>query len=337
MSNPTPSGPPRRPAFATPASQPPFWRSKEFTRFAAFALVALGVAAAFLYTKRPALQHLPAPSAATVATEPAPAATSVLTPEQVAEREAFLATAFEGALRDQSDAAPLADTTGSRKLLEQVARFDAADFSARTTRRLDYAAAIADPAAWRGQYVRLTGILGEFWAEKLARPVLGRDSIWRGQILTEDPTIHEGDALTQPILLEFAERPAPDLTLRDLKMRAVELEGVVYRTVTLESEYENKLGKTVQATWVVPWIFVRNLRFVDEGRSPTRTFLDENPVLILGVLAFVIFGGRLLVWWVQSRRPVQRRPATPSGIRTMFEQKLREKGLPPPPHSPPKP
>lgn len=328
MPTPEPNGAPRRAAFLEAPEPTPFWRSAEFARFSLLAFVALGLAGAFLYFQR-AQERIATPPA-TASANPALPATATLTPEQRAEREAFLASAFEGALRDQADGARLQDTTGSRKLLEQISKFDAADFTARTQRTLEYAPVLADPDAWRGQFVRVSGVLGEIWAEKLARPVVGRESIWRGQLLS-------GEEFSEPTLLEFVDRPFPALTLHDLRHRAVEVEGVFYRTGTFDSEYVNGKGETVEATWTVPWVFVRNVRLIDEGQSPSHTFLNDHPMLVLGVLAFVIFGTRLLISWFQSRRRRQRRPQAQPSIRAMFDQKIREKGLPPAPPSPPKP
>lgn len=330
MPGPHPSGIPDRPVFRSARSDPPFWRSPEFTRFAMIALIALGGAAAFLYSQRIPDRGAATPSDGAATRGPSLPATASLTPEQKAEREAYLATAFEGALRDQDDGAPLQDTTGYRKLLEHIAKYDAEDFSARTQRPYDHAAAVADPAAWRGQFVRVSGLLGEIWAEKLSRPVAGRENSWRAQI-------GSGDEFSDQAILEFIDRPFPEATLKDLRWSAVEVEGIFYRSASFDSEFVDGKGRTIEATWTVPWIFVRNIRLLDGSASPTRTFLNDHPMLILGVLAFVIFGGRLLVSWVQSRRRVQRRPKAQPGIREMFEQKLREKGLPPAPPSPPKP
>jgi hypothetical protein len=326
MPTPASRGDVRRPTFLQPQGQTPFWRSPEFLRFAAIALVALGGAAAFLFSQG-AVTPKSVPTPADPAQAPLPATVS-LTPEQRAERDAFLSAAFEGALRDQADGEPLQDTTGSRKLLQQIANFDADEFRSRTTRNLDYAAATTDPEAWRGQFVRLYGILGEVWAEKLDQPVAGREATWRAQLLT-------GDNFSEPNLLEFIDRPLPEMSLRDQRLRAVEVEGVFYRSGSFESVYQNGKDQTVEATWTLPWVFVRNLRLIDEGTDDRHTFLNDYPKVILAVLALVIFGGRLLFSWIQGRRRVQRRPKPPSDIRTMFEQKLREKGLPPAPPSPP--
>ena len=101
MSTQEPPRVPRRPAFLEPATPTPFWRAPELARFALLAFVALGVAAAFLYFKRATEEIAAVPPP--VAAEPELPATATLTPEQTAAREAYLATAFEGALRDQAE------------------------------------------------------------------------------------------------------------------------------------------------------------------------------------------------------------------------------------------
>ncbi len=340
MTPPTPSESPRRPAFQSAREEPPFWRSPEFTRFALFALVALGGAAVFLYTQRAketiyversdgtAAEVASAANAANAANAPE-SATVPVSPEELAARETFLSTAFEGALRDQVEGAEFQDSTGYRKLLEQVEKFDPADFSARVKRNFAPAAALADPAGWRGEFVRTAGILGDIEPQRLGRQVSGRKDAWRAQL-------GSGEEFNDRIILEFLDRPFPELSLEDLYWRPIEIEGVFYRHGTYVSDVQNSKGQTLEVTWTLPWIFVRNVRLLDESVTPTRTFLNEHPMWILAVLAFVIFGGRLLISWVQSRRRGKRRPAAPSSIRVMFEQKLREKGLPPAPPSPPK-
>lgn len=341
MTPPAPSESPRRPAFQSAREEPPFWRSPEFTRFAALALVALGGAAAFLYTQR-AKDTLHGENGAATAAEVASAANAAnaantaepipvaLSPEEKAARDTYLSTAFEGALRDQDEGAEFQDSTGYRKLLEQVEKFDPADFKSRVQRNFVPAAALADPGAWRGEFVRTAGILGDIEPLRLGRPVSGRKDAWRAQL-------GSGEEFNDRIILEFLDRPFPELSLKELYWRPIEIEGVFYRHGTYVSDVKNSKGQTLEVTWTLPWIFVRNVRLLDESATPTRTFLNEHPMWILAVLAFVIFGGRLLISWVQSRRRGKRRPAAPSSIRVMFEQKLREKGLPPAPPSPPKP
>jgi hypothetical protein len=240
MSNPDPTPHRPRPGFLTPREEPPFWRSPEFLRFGALALVALGGAGLFLWSKQAQSQlyEAPAGTGTPAAEDPAQVAaraalvrpTDTLTPEQQAEREAFLATPFE----------------------------------------------------------------------------------------------REG------------------ASLEALRKLPVEIEGVYYRTATFDSEYTDAQGRRVEATWVMPWIFVRNVRLLEKGQTRASSVLHEHPMAVLAILAFGILGGRLVLWWIQSRRRIRRRaagpaPRAPTDIRAMFERRLREKGLPPAPPSPPTP
>jgi len=326
-------GGPSRRAF-TPRPELPIWRTPEFLRFAAIAGISLlAIGGLLLFAQKTALEPLEDPLALPTAdaSQPPLPATASLTPEQRAEHDVFLSTALEGALLDQQNGDEFQETSGYRKLLEQVARFEPADFSARTTRELDPAVVIADPEAWRGQFVRLRGILGDIVPQKLSRPVAGRRNAWRGQILS-------GDGFSWATVFESLDRPfeGQNRTLDDMRLRAVEVEGILYRTGRWNTERTNDEGQTEQLSFDLPWLFVRNMRLIDEGQTPTKLFLNEHPMLILGVLAFVIFGGRLLAsWFARRRRGVPRQPKGPSGIREMFERKLREKGIPPaPPASP---
>jgi hypothetical protein len=256
---------------------------------------------------------------------------AALSEEERAAREARLATAFEGALRDQQNGQDFVETTGYRKLLEQLAQFDPAEVSARAERSLDYEGALADPDAWRGEFVRVRGLLGEMQAQKLMRPVLGRGDAWRVQLaVANDPAL--------ALLFDSLDPPLPELTPDQARWRAVEVEGVFYRTVAFEAQPFESRGRVQQASYTLPWLLVRNVRLIDEGGQSSKTFLEEHAILLFGLLAFVIFGSRLVVYWVRRRRPPNRKPPPESGIRELFEQKLRERGAaasPTRPHQPP--
>ncbi len=325
----------RRPSPFEAQAEPPFWRTPEFTRFAWLALLLIGAGiVAFVMARRAERAATPADAPAAVGAEsaapslPPPPATATLTDAQRADRDAFLATAFEGALRDQENGQEIAETTGYRKLLEQVAKFSPEEVAQRTQRTLDYPAVLADPDAWRGEFVRLSGLVGDLMPVKLSRPVAGRSDAWRAQFLS-------GEDWEEGTILEFAERPLPQMRAGELRSRAAQVEGVLYRTVSFEAEVLTPRGDLVSVPRTAPWLFVRNLELIDERPGSSRAFLQDNAIVILALMAFVIFGGRLVAFWIQRRRRGSRRAVQPAGIREMFEQKLREKGHPPaPPPSP---
>ena len=297
----------------------PFYSAPEFRRFAWLAgLVAiLGIGLYLMQASRTEKAESDRHAAARKATE-AFLPAHELTPEEIEQRKANLLTKFEGALTDTDNGSPLVQQTpGFWKLLEVMIKFSPEEVDRRANLEFDYATAMKDPDALRGEFVRARGILIQpLEAVKLARPVLGRTDFYRG-VLTD------GD---NPFLIDLTERP------EGLEDRGVyDVEGVFYRTVTYKA---NDNSKQTQ-----PLLVVRNMRKVDAAtETGWRAWMADNMFSILVGMAILVFGGRLVLSIVQGKRRhnSRREPVATGSFHQMFDQKLRADGLtPPPPHPTP--
>lgn len=187
-------------------------------------------------------------------------------PEEVRKR---LLTLLEGALLDTENGQDFVETSGYRRLLEKIQEYSPEEFAAKVTRSLDYASAIQDPDAWRGEFVRVRGVIVNLSAEKLATPMLGHADVFRGIVAqTEGSDGVVFDVLEPPPIQQFDTR-------RDL----VDVEGVFFRTVT----YENRAGKQVRA----PYLIARTLARLDP-ESLHRT--ERHPIfgLLIVVTGLVV-------------------------------------------------
>lgn len=297
-----------RPPFEPPVPARPFWESREsrlLLKLAAGLIALCGIVAYFFFTvrEREAQQTPP------VVVEP-------LAPQDAAERERFLLTAFEGALADAANGDVLRESSGYLKLVKTISEYTPEQVTQKATRQLDYAASLADPDAWRGQFVRTTGVIAGLEAVPLDRPDYGRRFIYRGAVT-------DGDA-SNGVIFDLPEHPGDKPSIRG---KAYDLEGLFYRTV----RYPTQDGK-VQ---VAPWLIVRNLTPVPSMLDERSDFVDEYGLFILGGMALIV--GGLLTYALRRRpaRPDRAHPAQAEDIRAMFERRLREESSPPPPSATP--
>ncbi len=188
--------------------------------------------------------------------------------EAQAQAESGLTTLYEGALLGAMDGAPFAETPGYRSLLEIVARYGEEELERKAQRQLDFAAVMAEPEAWRGQLVRLRGLLAGIEAVRLARPIGERVDVFRATVIEADGS--EG------VIVDFLAQP-PEL---EVQWDVVEVQGIFFRTVS----YENELGKAQQA----PLIIARNLRPLDTTVSRRPVFGGIEAILIGAAVAFLI-------------------------------------------------
>lgn len=290
----------------------PFWQSREarnLMKLAAGLIALVGVVLYFFYTTR---ERTPVV---------APVVLTPLTPQDAAERERFLLTAFEGALSDSQNRDPLRESSGYLKLVKTVAEYTPEQVTQRATRQLDYDAALADPDAWRGQFVRTTGVIAGLSAVQLDRPDYGRNLIYRGVVVDGDGK-GKGDMVG--VLFDLPEHPGEKPSI---KGNAYDLEGVFYRLAS----YPNQQGETR----VAPWLIVRNLRPVPSILDERAGFVDQYGLFILGGMALLV--GGLLTYALRRRpdRSDRAHPAQAENIRAMFERRLREERSPPPPSATP--
>lgn len=181
--------------------------------------------------------------------------------------------AFEGALSDSENGQGLLETAGYRRLLEIVRSWPEEDFNARPRERLDYAAVMADPAAWRGRLVTVRGLLVKLGAERLARPIWEEVDVYRAIVTEADAS--EGvycDLLGQP----------PGLPLEEINFKRdlVDVDGVFYRTLS----FENKRNQMTE----VPYIIAKRIRLVDLEGVRRSTVLDQLFVAFLAAAVVLI-------------------------------------------------
>lgn len=229
--------------------------------------------------------------------------------------ETRLATLFEGSLADSKNGEPFAETPGYAKLLSSLATYTPEDVQARASVDLDYAAVMLDPDRYRGEFVRVRGLIAYIEAHRLDRPILGAVDVYRGVVTKADGS--EG------LWFDMLE-PPPAV---DLEEDVVDIEGVFYRTV----RYENRLGQEQEA----PWLIVRNFRRPEPESLPrTRSSNPIMVVLIVAVLAYL--GVRLIVFLRQQQKQRTRsEPREGTSIRRMMldQRGKRDRESPRPPRT----
>lgn len=303
---------PSRPGrFQPPSAPPPFWRRTELQLVLHVGLLlVLCCAGLWMYvssrpTEGPHQGESSAPAAQPVA----------MTPEARAELERNQLALFEGALTDSKNGDELGETRGYYKLLQVVSDYTPEEVTSRAKRFLDRDAVMKDPDVWRGEFVWARGVLAGLTATPLDTRGYGRGMVFRGAIT-------DGDA-TGGILIDLPEHPGQDL---GVKSGAYDVEGVFFRTV----RFENRDGKQTEA----PWLIVRNIRPAPvAAAAESKVWLNRFGPWLLAGLALAILTWRVLAYVFQRRARRERRTQgrEPQTIREMFEQRLREERVPPPP------
>jgi hypothetical protein len=296
--------------FLQPPPSEPFWRSKEFARFASLAGIAILALLLFAYF------GLRQSESVRRAEEAAKANWPPLTSEERAARIAAQGTLFEGALREPAVARGFEQTSGYGKMLDSLKRIRPEQVAERAKLRLDWSSLTTDPDPWRGEYVRVRGIVAEVWAERLESPVFEHKDVWRGMLTDAD-----GD---NGVVFDLLERPSNADALR---REAVDLEGIYARNVAYTAE--NGTERTA------PWILAKNLSVVPAAaESAYKASLADNTLLILALLAFAVLAGRVLFSAARSRRRAAATIASPQTIREVLEANRRRAGIRPPSRSP---
>lgn len=306
--------PPRRRPFESSDAPPSFFGSSEFQRILWFAglLVFLTLFALYAVNRAKLARTPQAVEAEPPQPDPAP------TPEAIDAQRVKMATLFEGALNDTKNGDDFLETEGYRRLIQILTAYSPEEVTARTARTVDHAALLAQPDAYRGEFVRARGVMSHMFTEKLAEPVFGVRDVYRGFLAEADGSVG---------LFFDLPTPPPDF---DMRRGAVDVEGIFYRTV----RYENQRGELKE----VPYVLARNMKAVESAPAHHLGFLADHTAAVLVGMALAIFCVRLLMYLAQRRRGRARRtvPAGAGSFRDMFDEKLREErrragGLPPPP------
>lgn len=300
---PAPARPRRRP-FEGQTGPESFSRTPEFQRFVWLAGVLAMVLILGYVVLSGALHRSEAPPKTAAAPIPA---------EVRAERQKDLETHFEGSLADTRNGEGFEETQGYTHLLQLLAGYPPDQVAKLATKKLDWSAAVADPDAWRGQFVWTRGIVAHRWAERLKNPVSGFQDVYRA-ILTD------GDG-SEGVVVDMLEEPPPV----SLQSDPVDVQGIFYRTV----RYPNAARKSEEVE--APYLLVKNMRPVEKPpRNPSGVLRDHKAAGLIAI-AIVIVGVRLLIYVFQrrSRRPGRVAPtgarAGAPGIRSLFEQRIHEK------------
>jgi len=308
MSDSSPTPPPPRKPFAEQREAEPFHRSPEFQRFVWLlgGLAVVGILGFYFASKAQEKEKLE--RAATAQERSLP---PLLPPQEQEAREKRLSTLLEGSLTDSQNGTDFVETTGYRRLLQIITSYPREEVEQRAVRHLDYEAALADPDAWRGEFVWTRGVIADLWAERLREPLFGMTDVYRG-------ILAEGDG-KQGLFFDLPESP-PGV---DLRKEAVDVFGIFYRTV----QYEPLVPETKEQTIrTVPYLVVKTVRRVEKPKSDPAGFLKDHYVVALVGAALVIFTTRLLMYLFQRRSRRSRAPARvrEAGFRDMFETKLRQ-------------
>jgi hypothetical protein len=304
-----PSEAPRRRPFEGQPPPEPFHRAPEFQRFIWLIGLLVVVVLMVLYALAGS-KALKPPAQAPVASTKVPADVDPIA------RSMRLSTLFEGALVDSHNGAGFVETEGYRHLLETLANYPADQVEKLATRKLDWAAAKADPDGWRGEFVWTRGVIANRWAERLRSPVFGAQDVYR-VILTD------GDA-TDGVVVDMLEEP-PAVSLRG---DPVDVQGIFYRTLRYAAVgYKDEL--------VLPYVLAKSMRAVERPKRNAGGILREHGATALAGMALAIGAARLLIYAFQrrSRRPRAASPVPTVGFKKMFENRLNEGDRSPGPHS----
>ena len=222
------------------------------------------------------------------------------------DREALVSGLFQGALRSAQDGADFAETPGYRRLLFHVRAMPPADFTSRVTGWLDWQDAVDHPERWRGEFVRVRGVVARLEAVKLHGQDAGIEDVYRGFISETDGT--------EPVVFDCVDRP-PDVHVSTAVKDTLDIEGVFYRTV----QFDSRDGKVRD----VPYLVARSLAIQESSaklQPPLVVALE-----VIGVVAGSVAVGLAIVRW-GGRRSKRDRPrgSSQAGFREMFEARLRD-------------
>lgn len=201
---------------------------------------------------------------------------------------------------DAPDGTDFAQTDGYRALLKRAMDHAPGLATDPDPVDLDIEKALAAPSDYRGKRVRVRGLLGDWWPERLRVSVRGTREVYRGVVTS--PDLEQGvafDALKPLTGMEPADR--------------IEVEGIFYRTVT----FEVKKG----TTRTLPWVIAREVLEI-EPDAAAEDGIGAGNLLFLSVMILAV------AWFVfrlaQVARGARRRAPHPAGagFRAMFHQRL---------------
>lgn len=234
---------------------------------------------------------------------------------RAAERRKIEAV-FGDTLSDVKDATDFDESPAWRAALEIMANQDPkfVTDNLKFSLNLHYDEVMKNPAAYRGQFVRMRGMAGHFRAHKLDAPIAGRTDFYRG--LIADP----GD--TERVIFDLLDPPPPFRQMYE----PVDVDAVLFRTV----KYQSQGGNTVE----LPWIIGRTVAV--KSTTQAGISLARAITAIVGFLALLFV---IVYLFRRGKSPLgstRGRTTKNAGFRDMFQRKLDEERRqgPPPPTAP---
>ena len=228
-------------------------------------------------------------------------------PGQAAAWREFATQHFGEEIHDVTDFLDIDAEPQWRRVLEVTAGLDD-DFISKNVRfslSQHFDEVMKDPAAFRGQFVRMSGVVWKnFRAFKLVPPIAGRGDFYRGQISDDDPD-------SPVVFFDLLDRPA-DLDKDGYE--TVELDAVFYRMVEFQTQPLNpKIKPQLRRA---PWLIGKSVRVM---RAPEHATVSTavGLAVIVGFLA-LFFG----IVYLHRRGPASKSSGVPeAGFRNMFEER----------------
>ncbi|MBI3271927.1 MAG: hypothetical protein HYZ53_23240 [Planctomycetes bacterium] len=189
---------------------------------------------------------------------------------------------FDGKLDHAPDGTALVQDPAYDMLLTYLQRITLEEMSKTLWLDLHYDDFVAHPAACRGKFVQVEGIVNLVTVERLDRTVGDVRDIYRIYLYeTRSGGGFICDIVEKPPTLEFG---------RDY----IQVTGLFYRNVT----FENDRNRTLTA----PFLFAKDVHILRDSRSdPTDSPAFVMSAWMAGTLFVVIVGGYFLVRWSSSR------------------------------------
>lgn len=268
----------RRPAFATPAApQTQVLRGfgSDPLLLGIFGLIGITVLVVIALNRKTTVPDPVLTNPAVVKTGTSAAAIAA-DEEARAKERADTEALFGKDFWDVQDKTDFDESPQWRKAVLTLAEMTPAAVEERLSFSLNvhYKEVMADPARFRGRFVRMRGVVAtNFRAYKLSEPVGGRTDVYRGWVSDPDPD-------EPPVAFDVLDRP-PKFAMVDKVADVVDIDGVFFRTV----EYQARSGRTVE----VPWILARTVSIytqpatgpsVGQGLTVTVSFL----ALLFGIV-----------------------------------------------------
>jgi len=217
-------------------------------------------------------------------------------PPLAEDRAALLNGLFQGTIRDAVDNTDFTETPSYDRLIYHVRAMPQEEFSGQVTRRLDWADSVARPDLWRGEFVRVRGIVAALEPVRLRHAADNVPDVYRGFLAEPDGS--------ERVAFDYVGMPPQVTTERDV----IDIEGVYYRTVS----YESKVG----GQEVMPYLIARDLKLYRRPADPLTHFEGWK----LGVVIAASVGLALVALRLGSRRRQRRTQSPPPPAATTFHK-----------------